>query len=55
MERYAARVDSYFQREELISMAISLFLAAFIWVTITDDLVMKSESQKANIQDETQI
>ena len=28
-------------------MAISLFLAAFIWVTITDDLVMKSESQKS--------
>lgn len=35
-------------------MAISLFLAVFIWVTITDDLVMKSESQKSkHIQDES--
>lgn len=37
MERYGIRIDSYFSKEELISMEISLFLAAYIWVIIMDD------------------
>lgn len=45
MGRYAEKIDSYFSKEELMSMETSQFLAVSIWVTITVKIMSNSESQ----------